>query len=114
MKSFKQQHSLEDRIKESARILEKYPDRIPIVIEQHGEKLPTVDKKKFLVPSELTVVNFIHIIRKRTKLNPEDGIYLFCGNQLLSGAKQVGACYKDYKDADGFLYITYSGENTFG
>lgn len=22
--------------------------------------------------------------------------------------------YEDHKDEDGFLYITYSGENTFG
>ena len=22
--------------------------------------------------------------------------------------------YQDHKDEDGFLYITYSGENTFG
>ncbi len=24
------------------------------------------------------------------------------------------AVYEKYKDADGFLYVTYCGENTFG
>jgi GABA(A) receptor-associated protein len=26
----------------------------------------------------------------------------------------MGHIYEKYKDEDGFLYITYSGENTFG
>ena len=26
----------------------------------------------------------------------------------------MGAIYEEHKDEDGFLYIAYSGENTFG
>ena len=26
----------------------------------------------------------------------------------------MGELYNQYKDEDGFLYLTYSGENTFG
>lgn len=26
----------------------------------------------------------------------------------------MGALYEDSKDEDGFLYVAYSGENTFG
>ena len=26
----------------------------------------------------------------------------------------MGQVYEEHKDEDGFLYITYSGENTFG
>lgn len=26
----------------------------------------------------------------------------------------MASIYEDYKDQDGFLYLTYSGENTFG
>jgi GABA(A) receptor-associated protein len=26
----------------------------------------------------------------------------------------MSSIYEDHKDEDGFLYITYSGENTFG
>ena len=29
-------------------------------------------------------------------------------------AERISCLYDDYKDEDGFLYITYSGENTFG
>jgi Autophagy protein Atg8 ubiquitin like len=29
-------------------------------------------------------------------------------------AAMMATVYEDHKDEDGFLYITYSGENTFG
>ena len=34
----------------------------------------------------------------------------FCGD----AAALMSDIYQDHKDEDGFLYITYSGENTFG
>ncbi len=32
----------------------------------------------------------------------------------LRAAALMSSIYEDHKDEDGFLYITYSGENTFG
>ena len=32
----------------------------------------------------------------------------------LPPAALMSSIYDDHKDADGFLYVTYSGENTFG
>ena len=29
-------------------------------------------------------------------------------------AAMMSSIYEEYKDEDGFLYFTYSGENTFG
>ncbi len=31
-----------------------------------------------------------------------------------AAAALMSSIYEDHKDEDGFLYITYSGENTFG
>jgi GABA(A) receptor-associated protein len=33
---------------------------------------------------------------------------------LYGAAAMMATVYEDHKDEDGFLYITYSGENTFG
>ncbi len=33
---------------------------------------------------------------------------------VLRAAALMSDVYEDHKDEDGFLYITYSGENTFG
>lgn len=33
---------------------------------------------------------------------------------FVAAAALMSSVYEDHKDEDGFLYITYSGENTFG
>jgi len=33
---------------------------------------------------------------------------------FLQTAALMSAIYEEHKDEDGFLYMTYSGENTFG
>ncbi|WOG90336.1 hypothetical protein DCAR_0209579 [Daucus carota subsp. sativus] len=113
--SFKQEHSLEKRSAEAARIREKYPDRIPVIVEK-GEKsdIPNIDKKKYLVPSDLTVGQFVYVIRKRIKLSAEKAIFIFVDNVLPPTGAILSAIYDEKKDEDGFLYVTYSGENTFG
>lgn len=37
------------------------------------------------------------------------GVYILCCTAAL-----MADIYEDHKDDDGFLYITYSGESTFG
>jgi GABA(A) receptor-associated protein len=131
---------------------------------------------RFLVPADLTVGQFVYVIRKRIKLSPEKAIFIFVKNVLpptgrrppqrpsnpIGGAAAgpvaaalgdlpntwvspphlalgaqgfnssppsylsshlsrppppaalMSSVYEDHKDDDGFLYITYSGENTFG
>mmetsp|Transcript_8154 Transcript_8154/g.15770 ORF Transcript_8154/g.15770 Transcript_8154/m.15770 type:complete len:128 (-) Transcript_8154:416-799(-) len=114
-KSFKQENSLEKRKTEASRIKEKYPDRIPIIVEKAEKSdIPEIDKKKYLVPSDLTVGQFVYVIRKRIKLSPEKAIFIFVKNVLPPTAALMSSIYEEHKDEDGFLYITYSGENTFG
>ncbi|KAF8911953.1 autophagy-like protein 8 precursor [Gymnopilus junonius] len=93
---FKDEHPFEKRKAEAERIRQKYPDRIPVICEKADRTdIPTIDKKKYLVPSDLTVGQFVYVIRKRIKLAPEKAIFIFV-------------------DEDNFLYVSYSGENTFG
>mmetsp|Transcript_11428 Transcript_11428/g.20149 ORF Transcript_11428/g.20149 Transcript_11428/m.20149 type:complete len:139 (+) Transcript_11428:115-531(+) len=113
--SFKAEHPLEKRKQEAARIKEKYPDRIPVIVERAEKSdIPDIDKKKYLVPSDLTVGQFVYVIRKRIKLSPERAIFIFVRNILPPSAALMSSVYADHRDEDGFLYITYSGENTFG
>lgn len=110
--------------------------------------IPTIDKKKYLVPSvsqcghaigslaqqsqsvhpfphartwptlthaqDLTVGQFVYVIRKRIKLAPEKAIFIFVDEVLPATAALMSAIYEEHKDDDGFLYVSYSGENTFG
>ncbi|KAJ6940201.1 autophagy-related protein 8f [Populus alba x Populus x berolinensis] len=113
--SFKQEHDFEKRRAEAARIREKYPDRIPVIVEKaERSDIPNIDKKKYLVPADLTVGQFVYVIRKRIKLSAEKAIFIFVDNVLPPTGAIMSTIYDENKDEDGFLYVTYSGENTFG
>ncbi|XP_057463895.1 autophagy-related protein 8C-like [Actinidia eriantha] len=100
---------------ESSRIREKYPDRIPVIVEKaERSDIPDIDKKKYLVPADLSIGQFVYVVRKRIKLGAEKAIFVFVKNTLPPTAALMSAIYEENKDEDGFLYMTYSGENTFG
>lgn len=114
--SFKERFTFETRQDEALRIMKKYPDRIPIIVERSSSDTTTelINKNKYLAPSSLTVGQFVYVIRKRLVLAPEKAIFLFIGGILPPTASLLGSIYDEHKDRDHFLYITYSGENTFG
>ncbi|RVD81752.1 uncharacterized protein DFL_009601 [Arthrobotrys flagrans] len=112
---FKDEHTFEKRKAEAERIRQKYTDRIPVICEKvEKSDIATIDKKKYLVPADLTVGQFVYVIRKRIKLSPEKAIFIFVDEVLPPTAALMSSIYEEHKDEDGFLYITYSGENTFG
>ena len=115
--TYQKKYSLEKRLQESRRIRNKYPNRIPIIIERdsRSKDVPQIDKKKYLVPDDLILGQFMFIIRKRVKLSSYKSIYLFINNSVLLSFNQLMInLYNSYKSEDGFLYIKYAGENTFG
>ena len=115
MAGFKHQFTVEKRLRESERIRGKYPDRIPVICEKDEKSaVPDIDKKKFLVPGDLTVAHFILVIRKRIKVSPDFAICVYVNGNIASGTQLMSALYDEYCDPDGFLYLTYKTENTFG
>jgi len=112
---FKSEHSFENRIVESFRMLNKHPDRVPVICERvKNSKVKDIDKKKYLIIKDLTMGQFMYVIRKRLVLNPEESIFLFVNGKILSNTLLIDYVYNFNKDKDGFLYISYSQENTFG
>eukprot|EP00770_Monocercomonoides_exilis_P013186 MONOS_13133.1-p1 / transcript=MONOS_13133.1 / gene=MONOS_13133 / organism=Monocercomonoides_exilis_PA203 / gene_product=Autophagy-related protein 8 C (Atg8C) / transcript_product=Autophagy-related protein 8 C (Atg8C) / location=Mono_scaffold00781:27119-27475(-) / protein_length=80 / sequence_SO=supercontig / SO=protein_coding / is_pseudo=false len=77
-----------------------------------------MSQKKFLVQESITVGEFLTIIRKNIKLNASESIFLFVDNTIPSTGSPLSVVYEDYKSKhpkdDGFLYLTYAGEATFG
>jgi GABA(A) receptor-associated protein len=39
---------------------------------------------------------------------------MFCNEAMVPTASLMGAIYEERKDEDGFLYVVYGGESTFG
>ena len=114
--TFDKKYSFKVRREEADRVLAKYPDRVPIIVEKDpSSTVVDIDKHKYLVPQHLTMGQFLHIIRKRTKIPPAQAIFMFInGNTLPISAESVGDVYERHKGEDNYLRMTYSGENTFG
>ncbi len=115
---YKTKHTFEARFAESHKIRDNFPGRIPVIIEKakenRGGEIPTIDKNKFLVPADLTIGQFIYVVRKRMSLGPEKALFLFVNNSLPPTGAIMRELYAQHADEDGFLYATYGGENTFG
>jgi len=112
---FQEDHEFDSRVQESQKIRSRYPDRIPVIVERaENSTIDVIDKRKYLVPNDITVAQFMWIIRKRIDLSPEKAIFLFVDKIVPQSSWTMGELYQNHKDRDGFLYIAYSGESTFG
>jgi len=116
---FQKEFSFDKRKQEATRILAKYPDRVPVIVESEKKstKTPDIDKHKYLIPRDMEAGQFIWVIRKRLgkKLAPDQTIFLFAnGNQIPQAQQLIETLYQQTKHEDGFLYIKYSVESAFG
>ena len=113
-KKFKLQ-SFDLRKKEADKIIKKYPDRIPIILGiNDSNDLPELDRFKYLVPKDITIAHFMATIRSRIILDSTMGIYFLINGTLPKTSDIIGAIYEQHKSNDGFLYVTYCKEFTFG
>ena len=114
---YRQTKSFEERKRESSHMREKYPDRVCIICEKSPKSgsVPDIDKNKFLVPTTLTVGQFIFIVRKKIKVEPSKAIFVFVESRILPPVSMTMIdLYAKHKHEDGLLYLTYATENTFG
>ncbi|XP_045779351.1 uncharacterized protein LOC123876948 [Maniola jurtina] len=114
---FKSKKPFVTRKEEVMAIRSKFPNKIPLIVERyHKEKnLPTLDKTKFLVPEDITMSQFLVIIRNKIRIQPNQALYLIINNRsMLSMSLTMAQAYDLYGDEDGFLYITYASQEVFG
>ena len=114
--------SLNEKVSESTRILAKFPDKIPVIIETEDEDIKkNLRKNKFLVPYDVSASYLLVVVRRQIKISSSTALFMFCNNLLLTSNEMMGKVYEDYKiknnigpNSDKFLYIKISKENTFG
>jgi len=116
--SFKSKYPHNRRLAEALRVISKHPDKIPVICEPLNPQTPNINRSKYLVSGEVTVGQLLHIIRPRIEnlINQNHALFLFVSNKSIIPAisSTINDLYDQYKDMDGFLYINYSLENTFG
>lgn len=125
--SYKKNHTLEERKSETLRIRNKYPDKIPvIIIKDPSSQLNNISKEKYLVPFDMTVGQFMSVVREKTSIGQEQAINIFLvdynnNNILAPTSSSFESLYVQYvekeinhKNYDGYIYLIYTGENVFG
>jgi|SaaInlV_165m_DNA_1040744.scaffolds.fasta_scaffold00259_6 GABA(A) receptor-associated protein len=116
MSEFKKNHTFDQRSTEAKRILKKYPDRIPIIIEKNKNcrSLPKFDKNKYLVPDNISLGQLIQIVRRKISVKPDVALFCFADNTIPTSGTNIRKLYNTYKENCGFLYLSICTENTFG
>ncbi len=116
--SYRESTSFNQRKNKSLLLLERFEGRVPIILEKSNKDsvLPFPTKYKYIISLDMTIANVLNILKKNLNINETISIYLMCKdhNIMLSGSQSIEYIYNNYKNEDGFLYLTYCSENVFG
>ncbi len=117
---FKKNTPLEERKIKSKKLKELYPNRIPVIVEMSSSSanfskfMEQKHKVKYLVPNEICMGQFVKILRDKMKINESTALFFFINNKLFPMTTSLSTLYHEHEDEDGFLYIEFCEENTFG
>ena len=108
---------IETRRNECRKVLEKNPEKIPIIFEKDPKsKIEPFPKTRYLVSKDLTVNHFQLLLRNKLKLDESQAFFLLVDGKIcIMGEKTLNEIYIKYKDKkDGFLYLMYSTDQVWG
>lgn len=101
--------------KEVELIKEKYPKYIPVIVRPKDKSIQLL-RYKFLVNGEITVGQFMCIIRKKIRnIKSSEALFLIVNNSLLPSVHLLSFVYTQQVDKEtNMLFFTLCNENTFG
>lgn len=77
-----------------------------VIVEKAPKaRIGDLDKKKYLVPSDLTVGQFYFLIRKRIYLRPEDALFFFVNNVIPPTSATMGSLYQVISSFFFFFFL---------
>jgi hypothetical protein len=124
-------------------LLKKYTDRLPVIISSSSIKIKNKESR-FIVPSDMTISQFMIILRQKISLGSTEAIFIFIkspNNKLASETNPVSlsdsektndakfvsgkdimvsptssiiTLYNQYKDENLVLNLYFEKENVFG
>lgn len=111
------------RLQEAEAKLKEFPERVPVIVEPAAKSTLTLDKRKFLVPGDATVGQFLHTLKRRIRahpdqptrqLSPDQAIFVFVEHTLPVLSQTMRQLYAEKAASDRFLYMEFDKEATFG
>ena len=108
---------LSERQDQATKIMKKFFPKLPVIIDRCNKTDPMIEKNKYLIEPDTSISTIITIIRKRVKIDAYQNIFVFIDNEVPNANHTIGEIYHKkalLSNHDGFLYLNYSIENTFG
>jgi GABA(A) receptor-associated protein len=106
---------LQKKLQENATLAKRYPSKLPVIIYTKSNNVAEPQKCKYLIDKNVSIAEFLTVLRKYIKLAPTESIYLFTeDNTLPPSSHLMTQVYNNHKNEDNFLYLEYTLENTFG
>lgn len=113
-KNYKEYKTLEQRKNEAKMLSSKYPDKIPLIINECSEEYKYKLKRKMLLQCDMTIGQLMFSIRSKFNINKDEALLIFVGKTMPRSSTLISELHKQYKDEDGFLYVSILKESVFG
>ena len=115
--TFREKFTYSKRVELSERIRNRHYSKVPVIVDRAANtpNLPLLEKQKYLTPQHFTMANFTNEILQQLPVQEQSHICFYVGNGVRAmPAMLMQQVYEQYKDTDGFLYVTYGEHKTFG
>lgn len=87
--------------------------KVPVIILSKHLSMKT-ESLKYILPKKFTISRLLSLIRKTKQCGPEEAVYFYANNKILSYDNLINDIYHKFKSEDGFLYITMTNIPAFG
>ena len=116
MIGFRTRIPLQQRISTRCAVIARRPDHLPVVLERGTAQTPWMDRERFLPHHTVTAGELMAVVRRRLSISSTQALFMSTSGGVLVAPQQLlSDLYAKYRDdEDGFLYLRYSLESTFG
>eukprot|EP01017_Pseudomicrothorax_dubius_P014768 TRINITY_DN1728_c0_g1_i1.p1 TRINITY_DN1728_c0_g1~~TRINITY_DN1728_c0_g1_i1.p1 ORF type:complete len:167 (+),score=37.31 TRINITY_DN1728_c0_g1_i1:60-503(+) len=115
---FKEEVPEEERRDDVTRVKKSNPGYLPVLCEPHNDVPRSIagpyNYHKFVVEPRNTIEDLIRKLRRILKLKPDMSLYLICGKSILKPAETFKVLSQRFTDNDGYIYITFRTDASFG
>lgn len=106
--------TLARRIRTRQRMMLRHPDTIPVEVILDKSCDFELPQRKLMVRKDMTVGEFISLLRLKMKLKPEEATFILMNNTIPKISASMSDMYEEHMDEAQVLSCVICKENTFG